>query len=231
MGFLIVAAVKKELDLLLSEFRARPEGRTGGCTSYVGKAGDYSLRFGVTGVGLASACLALGGLLSLEIPEAIIIVGSAGALPGSGLEAGDVVVSRLEILAEAGVVVGPGMGDTELLGLSGLEQEIALDQGLGADLHAAAGRVGPVVHGRVLTVVGVSANQDQARARARRFRAVAENMEGYAVALAGRDLGIRTAEVRSISNRAGDRDKNRWDLGTANHRSQSVVLEYLRGCL
>ena len=228
MSFLIAAAVKEELGLLLSEFNARSEESIGGYSQYVGKAGNQRVRLGVIGVGLASASLALGGLLSLETPEAIILVGSAGALPGSRLEKGDVVVARSEILAELGLLVGPGIGDVKPLGLANLVQEIAFDQALGDDLFTAAGQGGPVFHGKVLTVVGVSARQDQAEARAKRFKAVAENMEGYAVALAGRNLGIKAAEVRGISNRAGDRNKTNWDLQMANGRSQSAIVEYFR---
>jgi len=228
MSFWVVAAVKEELDLLLSEFNAKSEERVGGYSQYVGKVGNQRLRFGVIGVGLASASLALGGLLRLETPEAIILVGSAGALPGSGLEKGDLVVAGSEILAELGLLVGPGIGDQKLLALPNLAQEIAFDQALGDDLFTAAGQAGLVVYDKVLTVVGVSATRDQAEARSRRFKAVAENMEGYAVALAGRNFGVRAAEVRGISNRAGDRNKTNWDLQMANDRSQSVIVEYFR---
>jgi futalosine hydrolase len=120
------------------------------------------------------------------------------------------------------------MGDAKPLGLSNLVQEIAFDQGLGDDLFTAAGQGAPVFHGKVLTVVGVSAGEDQAEARAKRFKAVAENMEGYAVALAGCNLGIKTAEVRGISNRAGDRNKANWNLQMANGRAQSAIVEYFR---
>ena len=229
MKFLIVAAVKEELSLLLKEFDAGPEAHEGFYSLYLGRADGCSLGFGVIGVGLASAALALGGLLSVQTPEAIVLVGSAGALPGSGLEKGDVVVARSEILAELGLLAGPGIGDAGSLGLPNLVQEIALDKTLADEIVSAAGPAPSVCYARLLTVVGVSADRDQAGARARRFRAAAENMEGYAAALAGRSLGIRTAEVRGISNRAGDRDKTNWGLNLANERAQRAVTGYLRG--
>ena len=231
MTIWIVAAVREELNLLLSEYNARQEEDIGGHTRFVATAGDQRLRFGVIGINIASASLALGFFLSKEKPEAIILVGSAGALPGSGLEVGDAVVADSEILAELGVVAGPGIGDIRPLDQAHMDQEIPFDRSLGDDLFTAAARSGHVTRGRLLTVVGVSASQDQAEARAKRFQAVAENMEGYAVALAGRSLGIKAAEVRGISNRAGDRDKANWDLKMANDRAQSAVFEYLRGSL
>lgn len=224
----IVAAVKEELTLLLSEYSARREEDIGGYPQFVATAGAQRLRFGVIGIGIASASLALGVFLSVEKPDAIILVGSAGALPGSGLVVGDAVVADSEILAELGVVRGPGIGDIRSLDKVNMAQEIYFDRALGDGLLTAAARAGHVARDKVLTVVGVSARQDQAEARAKRFRAVAENMEGYAVALAGRSLGIKAAEVRGISNRAGDRDKANWNLQMANDRSQSAVLEYLR---
>jgi futalosine hydrolase len=81
--------------------------------------------------------------------------------------------------------------------------------------------------GKLLTVVGVSARPEQAAARAEWFQALAENMEGYSLALAGRHFELKTAEIRGISNVAGDRDKSRWDFKTALRRSQMAVLEFL----
>ena len=106
MTIWIVAAVREELNLLLSEYNARREEDIGGHSRFVATAGDQRLRFGVIGINIASASLALGFFLSKEKPEAIILAGSAGALPGSGLEVGDAVVADSEILAELGVVAG-----------------------------------------------------------------------------------------------------------------------------
>jgi futalosine hydrolase len=53
-------------------------------------------------------------------------------------------------------------------------------------------------------------------------------MEGYALALAGRRFGIPAAEIRGISNAAGDRDRSRWDFRLAMDRAQLAVIEFLR---
>jgi futalosine hydrolase len=139
-----------------------------------------------------------------------------------------VVVAEEEILAELGVLVGPGLGDAEEMGLAGLVQKVALDRFLVDEVTVAAEPAARVRRGSLLTVVGVSAQAEQAEARARRFQALAENMEGYALALAGRCFGFRTAEIRGISNHAGDRDKSRWDLNTAQERAQLAVFQYLK---
>ena len=224
----VVAALEQELALLLAELDAKAEHPPGRYPHYVGAVGPSLVRLVALGVGVVSAALNLGRLAALGLPEAAIMVGSAGALPGSGCGMGDLVAADEEILAELGLLVGPGQGDVGEMGLAGLVQKVALDPSLVDEVTAAAESAARVRRGNLLTVVGVSAQPEQAEARARRFQALAENMEGYALALAGRCFGFRTAEIRGISNRAGDRDKSRWDLSTAQERAQLAVLKYLK---
>jgi futalosine hydrolase len=224
----VVAALEDEIALLVGELEARFQGRLGGCTHHVAGVGQRQVRLAAVGVGVASAALHLGRLVAYGLPQAAIMVGSAGAFPGSGLEVGDVVGAEEEILAELGVLVGPGQGEAEQMGVADLMQAVPLDRSLTSEVLATAGSRGPVCQGSLLTVVGVSARPEQAEARARRFRVLAENMEGYALALAGRRFAFPAAEIRGISNHAGDRDKSRWDLKTARERAQLAVLEYLQ---
>ncbi len=65
--------------------------------------------------------------------------------------------------------------------------------------------------GKLLERSGVSADTDQAETRAQRFHTLVENMEGYALALAGYRLSIPVGEVRAVSNMAGIRDKSAWN--------------------
>jgi futalosine hydrolase len=223
----VVAALEQELVLLVAELDARLETPRGNYPHHVAAAGPGLVRLVALGVGVVSAALTLGRLAALGLPEAAVMVGSAGALPGSGCGMGDLVAADEEVLAELGVLVGPGLGDAGEMTLAGL-QRVALDRSLVDEVTAAVEPAVGVRRGSLLTVVGVSADPEQAEARARRFRALAENMEGYALALAGRCFGFRTAEIRGISNRAGDRDKSRWDLTTAQERAQLAVLKYLK---
>ena len=228
MNLWIVAAMEEELALLLEATSARLKGSVGGCPWFVSTRGGHAVTLGVTGVGVAAACTTLGAFCGMAQPDFMVMVGSAGSLPGSGLRTGDMVVAETEILAELGVVAGPGVGDTHDMKLPGVMQEIHMDQEASSLLLGHANVVGKAVYGRMLTVVGVSANGNQARDRARKFQALAENMEGYALALAEHRFGCRTAEIRGISNGAGDRDKSRWDFEKAMVPPQKVLLEYLR---
>jgi len=156
-----------------------------------------------------------------------IMIGSAGALPGSGLQVGDLAVASTEILSELGVCIGSGIGDGEPLALLGLRQEVPLDRALANSLLESAQRGANASLGSFLSVLGVSADERQAAARALRFHALVENMEGYALALAGRRFNIQVGEVRAVSNMAGVTDKSAWDLPLANERAQSAVLAFL----
>ena len=224
----VVAGLEQELALLVAELDAELEAPQGHCRHHVAAVGPGLVRLVALGVGVVSAALTLGRLTALGVPEAAIMVGSAGALPGSGSGMGDLVAADEEILAELGVLVGPGEGDAGEMGLAGLVQRVPLDRSLVDEVTSAVEPAAGLRRGSLLTVVGVSAEPEQAEARARRFHALAENMEGYALALAGRCFGFRAGEIRGISNRAGDRDKSRWDLDAAQERAQLAVLNYLK---
>jgi futalosine hydrolase len=151
-------------------------------------------------------------------------------MPGSDLAVGDLAVATKETLAEMGLVTGAGLGDARDLGLHGLIQTIPLDLELTDRLARACRVVAETERGSFLTVVGVSASPEQAAMREKRFSAIAENMEGYALALSALRYGIKAAQVRGISNRAGHRDKQTWNLDLAQDLAQRAVLEYLRQC-
>ena len=227
MNLLIVAAMKQELDLLIEACNAETGRSVAGYGHSFGTFGKHTVRIGITGIGIASASMALGAFCAIDVPEAAIMVGSAGLFPGFGLSVGDLVVAQAEILSELGVVSGPGIGDGGLLKLSGVEQEIPLDRGLCGQVAEAAKEVASVFCGRSLTVTGASANRDHALLRVKQFGALIENMEGYALALAGQRFGIPTAEIRGISNEAGDRNRSNWDFETAMALPQKAVLEFL----
>jgi futalosine hydrolase len=149
-------------------------------------------------------------------------------MPGSDLDVGDLAVATEETLSEMGLVTGAGLGDARDLGLQGLTQTIPFDPELSDRLAQACDKVIKTKRGPFLTVVGVSAGPEQATMREEKFSAIAENMEGYALALSAARYGIRAAQVRGISNRAGNRDKRSWNLDLAQDLAQRAVLEYLR---
>lgn len=80
-----------------------------------------------------------------------------------------------------------------------------------------------VQYGPGLTVGMASGDIHTADARFRRFRALAENMEGSAIAQTCLLFDVPFLEFRGISNMAGVRDKAGWDLGAAIEHCLSVI--------
>jgi futalosine hydrolase len=224
----VVAALKNELDLLIQMLGAERRGEMGGHPFYEGKSAKNRVYLCSIGVGVAEAAITLGALMGCRDVDEVIMVGSAGAMPGSGLEVGDLAVATQESLAEMGLVAGPGLGDVQALGMEDLTQSIPLDTQMSNGLSRACRVVAEIKAGPFLTVVGVSAGPAHAAMREKWFSPLAENMEGYALALSAARFGIRAAQVRGISNRAGDRNRRRWNLDLAESLSQRAVLEYLR---
>lgn len=76
----------------------------------------------------------------------------------------------------------------------------------------------------LLTAAAASADDADARIRRRLFPAAsAEDMEGFAVALACRLAGVPCTIVRGISNTVGDRDKTRWRTTAALEAAAEIV--------
>jgi len=84
-----------------------------------------------------------------------------------------------------------------------------------------------VQYGPSLTVGMASGDIHTADARFRSFRALAENMEGSAIAQTCLLFDVPFLEFRGISNMAGVRDKARWDLGAAMEHCLLVVKHLL----
>ncbi len=82
-------------------------------------------------------------------------------------------------------------------------------------------------HGASLTVGMASGDPTTARKRFERYRALAENMEGSAVAQTCLRYGVPMLECRGMSNFAGDRDKSHWRLREAMVSCHAVVRSWL----
>jgi futalosine hydrolase len=70
--------------------------------------------------------------------------------------------------------------------------------------------------GTILTVATVTGSAERATAlRARHPAAVAEAMEGYGVGAAALQAGVGFAELRTVSNPVGPRDRESWRIADA----------------
>ena len=141
--------------------------------------------------------------------SAVISAGIAGALPGSGLGIGDVLLADRCVYVEEGLQSPEGFQDMQAMGFS-LGDFAGNVVPVDLDLHA---RVqSDFATGAIATVATCAGTDQQARLVVERTGAMAEAMEGAAVVHAARRLGIPALEIRAISNTTGDRDQQQWDL-------------------
>jgi len=187
------------------------------------------------GFGIAAAAARTAQLVAAVRPERVILAGIAG-----GFGAGDDPEQPLPpgraacFAAVACHGIGAGTGDrfTPAAALGWPQWP-----GDPPDPAAAIGDVIPCAASAaddlpcaalLLTVAAASADDDDARLRRRLFpAAAAEDMEGFAVALACRLAGVPCTIVRGISNVVGDRDKARWRTTAALEAAAGLVRRLL----
>ncbi len=178
------------------------------------------------GFGPVAAAARARDAIAAHEPERVILVGIAGTFDPGGLPVGTAAVFPSVLMHGVGVgvvsfVPAPGLGYFHWP-RSG---EGAAD---GPEAFALAQPVPPAA-GALLTVCTASATEAEASERRTRFPgAVAEDMEGFAVALACRLAEVPVAIVRGISNNVGDRRFERWQIPEALDAANLVVADLLQ---
>jgi futalosine hydrolase len=176
------------------------------------------------GFGPVAAAARTSQLIARHRPDRIVLVGIAGAI-GETLPVGTATV--FDEVACFGVGVGTG-DDFETGSRHGWQQWDSGDDAA-TEPQTVIGDVLPLRSTRgesdaeqtgeirqLLTCCSASASGDDVGLRLRLFpNAIAEDMEGFGVAMAASLVGIPVQVVRGISNLAGDRDKARWRIGEA----------------
>jgi futalosine hydrolase len=179
------------------------------------RAGTQAHDVVVTGVGTASAAAATARALALAEAagrpyRAVLAAGVAGGLPGRA-EIGDVVLGSRCVAAGLGAESPDGFLDLDALGLG--TATLAADATLLAGLRAA---LPEAIVGTILTVTTVTGTAASTAAVLDRYPdAVAEAMEGFGAAVAATRAGVPFAEVRTISNLVGPRERGSWRIGAA----------------
>jgi futalosine hydrolase len=181
------------------------------------RAGDQAQRFTVEPVGVGPTAAAAGTARLLALAEAagapfdaVLSAGVAGGFPGRA-GVGDTVLGTRSIAADLGAETPDGfLPITELgFGTGAHEADPNLLKTLQSALPAA-------VSGEILTLATVTGTAATAERLATAHPdAVAEAMEGFGVAAAAAAAGAGFAELRTISNPIGPRDRAAWRLPEA----------------
>jgi futalosine hydrolase len=167
------------------------------------------------GVGVAAAAAGTARLLTLAEAagtpyRAVLSAGVAGGFPGHA-EMGATVIGARTIAADLGAETPDGFVGIAEMGLG--PGMVEADAGL---LRALASALPGSVLADILTVATVTGTATTAaRLMARYPAAAAEAMEGYGVAIAASAAGLPFAELRTVSNPIGPRDRGSWRLAAA----------------
>jgi futalosine hydrolase len=171
----------------------------------------------VAAVGVGPAAAAAGTARLLALAEAagrpyraVVSAGIAGGFTGrAGI--GAVVIATASVQADLGADSPAGFQPLAALGLGPHAAEVD------PELRAVLRRELPgAVTGQVLTVATVTGTGTRAAALAAHHpEAVAEAMEGYGVGCAAAGARVPFAELRTVSNLVGPRDRSKWRLDEA----------------
>ncbi len=233
----IIAAVPQEIELLLAALEGSRQVPAGGCTYVEGLIGSKPVVVCAGGVGKINAAAAAAVMIERFHPQLVINTGSAGAYLDSGLAVGDLVAAREEVLADDGVLIVDGWRDLSYMNLPSVGQGgekcyniLPLSRNPLEKAQQLAERQNLILHsGRCATVSTCSGTAVSGAELAGRWNAVAESMEGAAVAQVCLRCAVECLEIRGISNMVEERDLKKWQLQRAVEAAQRFVLRYLEG--
>ena len=182
------------------------------------------------GFGPIAAAARTSYLIEKHKPKQLLLIGIAGSFSS------DLATGSATLIDEVAVYgIGAGSGDTFLTaGQMGWAHWTPYDASDSTpvindviSLWPADRR--PSEPRQLLTVCSAAASAKDVRDRRQLFpAAIAEDMEGFSVAMAAQLAGLPLGIVRGISNIAGDRDKGRWRIVDALNSAADMALELMK---
>ncbi len=168
----------------------------------------------VAGVGPIAAAIAATKALTSKKYDLVINAGIAGGFPNKA-DVKSVVLASEVIAADLGAETAEGFSSIEQLGFG--ISTIAIDHLQVKKVAEALQTAGlTTTIGPILTLSTVTGTTETTLQLTKRFPlATAEAMEGFGVALAAKEAGVPTLEIRTISNLVGPRDKAAWKIKEA----------------
>jgi len=166
----------------------------------------------VVGFGPVASAARTGQLLAGLRPARVLLIGIAGSFASERLAVGSAHFFGSVALDGVGVGCGSRLKLPSELGFPqwhGTEESSAVEERLPLALPGFAS-------GELLTVCAASLDAGEREARLARFpNAQAEDMEGFAVAMACHLAAVPLAILRGISNTVGLRGAANWDIDAA----------------
>ena len=178
------------------------------------------------GFGPVAAAARTSTLIARHKPERVVLTGIAGTFDPTGLGVGTAAIFPRVAIHGIGVGGASAFVSAAALGFPHWPRAGRTDPESPDELVLDAPI--PPAAGRLLTCCTASASPEEAQQRLEQYPgAVAEDMEGFAVALACRLAGVPLAIARGISNEVGNRDVERWQIPSALEAAWLVVSDLL----
>jgi futalosine hydrolase len=238
--FALMAALPSEGEIVLSRLQVTRTITFGDLEILLGTLGDKKVLVTFSGMGKINAAAAAAAILSSYSVSRLWMWGSAGAYGLAGIEINDLALASEEILGDEGVATNSSWQPLDAIGIPLVDSKgepifnrLEVDP---LELKRSRQLLGewesipsaPRIHvGPFVTVSAVSGSTTRARLLSNRYGALCENMEGGAVAQVCLRYQVPFLEIRGLSNRAGDRNKKRWQLSKALNNCQRAVLYLL----
>jgi futalosine hydrolase len=197
--------------------------------SLVGRANG---RFELCGFGPVAAAARTMQLIARHQPTHVILVGIAGSLRPE-LEVGTARSFRQVRCDGIGAGTGADHKSASEIGWQHWISERATgdeaQSGIGDVLRLVPSLIDAAeLSGELLTVCAASGSESDVAMRVARYPdAIAEDMEGFGVAVACYFGGVPLQIIRGISNRAGDRDQRNWAIERALQTAGQLTLKVL----
>lgn len=224
-----MAATPLELEGLHGELRQAQPWSSAWSEGLFGELRGLPCTLLPVGVGKARAAAGMAFALAALQPSAVIAIGIGGAYVGSFLSVGMAMWSDEDLELDLGVAGEHPWAEAASFAVPllpegpGRSREARCDPELTGALAAASG----LPRGRFATLDAVSHSLERAAALQQRFDVSIESMEGAAMAMVAAQQGVPMAQLRGVSNIAGDRDHARWSIRGALRSAHQGVLQSL----
>lgn len=252
----LLAAMPLEITGLTTGLAPSGDSAVGGERFIIGTLQANTILVGTLGFGKVNAAATVAALAERFVLGQVWHLGCAGSYVGGPLAIGDVLISTQCLCGDEGILKTEGEQPQSAIGIPLVmaagasycdafpvdERILAWSRSVVPASRYTSSEVSQnattspqdafrVVYGRSLTVSLISGDANVAAQRFLRHQALAECMEGSAVAQVCQRFGIPMLECRGISNLAGDRDKEHWRLDLAIQHCHTVVRCLMSACV
>lgn len=178
----------------------------------------------ITGVGVPACMYKLQKQIHLEKYDFVIQAGIAGAFTRLNKPGSCVAVER-DVFADVGVRESDQFKSVFEMGFAG-NNDAPYSNGWIVNSHQSL-HVSPLEKISAITVNAITDDEKLNETNHQKYKAAIESMEGAALHYVCAMENIPYLQIRSISNRVGDRDKTRWQMKEAIIKLDQELVNHL----